>query len=108
MVANCLVPPGAPNRLSWGAQPVLPARPPPRPPGGAVSTARAERRRALFEASPIGIVEALPDGTILAANDALAHLLGFSVDELPQAPLTRVGADGAATVRRPAAARRGR
>ena len=37
---------------------------------------------ALFAASPIGIIEGLPDGTILAVNDALARMLGYGVSEL--------------------------
>ena len=37
---------------------------------------------ALFAASPIGIIEGLPDGTILAVNEALSRMLGYGADEL--------------------------
>lgn len=37
---------------------------------------------ALFAASPIGILETLPDGTIVAANKALALMLGYGVEDL--------------------------
>ena len=36
-----------------------------------------ERYRGLFEGVPIGIYRTSPDGTILAANDALARMLGY-------------------------------
>jgi diguanylate cyclase (GGDEF)-like protein/PAS domain S-box-containing protein len=56
-----------------------------------VARADEERRRlaALFAASPIGILEGLPDGTILAVNDALARMLDYPVEEL----LTMTAAD---------------
>jgi diguanylate cyclase (GGDEF)-like protein/PAS domain S-box-containing protein len=48
------------------------------------SVADDERHRltTLFAASPIGIVEAGPDTTILAVNEALAHMLGYEVSDL--------------------------
>ncbi len=39
------------------------------------------RYRALFDRAPIGIYRALPDGTIEAANGALARLLGYDEPE---------------------------
>lgn len=44
----------------------------------------ADRARlaALFDASPVGIIEGLPDGTILAVNRSFADLVGYRVDEL--------------------------
>ena len=39
------------------------------------------RYRALFDLAPIGIYRALPDGTIQAANGALAALLGYDSPE---------------------------
>ena len=47
-----------------------------------VVAAQAGRLAALFAASPVGIIEGLPDGTILAVNDALAGMLDYSADEL--------------------------
>lgn len=48
----------------------------------ALVTAQSEHLTALFATSPIGIIEGLPDGTILAANNALGRMLDYSVDEL--------------------------
>lgn len=48
----------------------------------AVVADQAKHLAALFAASPVGIVEALSDGTITAVNEALAQMLGYSVDEL--------------------------
>lgn len=43
-----------------------------------------ERRRlvTLFAASPVGIIEAGPDGTLIAANEAITQMLGYSTAEL--------------------------
>ena len=48
------------------------------------AVAEDQRRHltALFAASPIGILECLPDGTIVAANQALAVMLGYGRDDL--------------------------
>jgi diguanylate cyclase (GGDEF)-like protein/PAS domain S-box-containing protein len=48
----------------------------------AVVAVQAGRLAALFAASPVGIIEGMPDGTILAVNDALAEMLDYSADEL--------------------------
>lgn len=48
----------------------------------ALVTAQSDHLSALFATSPIGIIEGRPDGTILAANSALARMLDYSVDEL--------------------------
>ncbi len=45
-------------------------------------TAQAEHLTALFAASPVGIIEGRPDGTILAVNDELARMLGYAEEEL--------------------------
>jgi diguanylate cyclase (GGDEF)-like protein/PAS domain S-box-containing protein len=42
------------------------------------------RLLALFAASPVGIIEAHPNGEILAANAAVLDLLGYSEEELRQ------------------------
>jgi PAS domain S-box-containing protein len=49
-----------------------------------VISAQATHVTALFAASPVGIIEGLPDGTILAVNQALAQMVGYSTDELLQ------------------------
>jgi two-component system, sporulation sensor kinase E len=41
-----------------------------------------ERYRAIFKNSPVGILEALPDGTILDANPAACSIFGYTKDEL--------------------------
>jgi PAS domain S-box-containing protein len=41
-----------------------------------------ERYRAIFENSPAGILEALPDGTILDANPAACSIFGYTRDEV--------------------------
>lgn len=41
-----------------------------------------ERYRAIFENSPVGIIEAFMDGTILDANPAVCSLFGYTKDEL--------------------------
>jgi PAS domain S-box-containing protein len=44
--------------------------------------ADSERRyRALFEHAPYGIFQAAPDGRLLAANEALARMLGYATSE---------------------------
>ena len=66
--------------------------------------ADSERRRltTLFASSPIGIIEGLPDGTVLSVNDAFARMLGYEADDLlglnaheladPDSPLEITGA----------------
>jgi diguanylate cyclase (GGDEF)-like protein/PAS domain S-box-containing protein len=48
------------------------------------SAANEEQNRltTLLAASPIGIIETRPDGTVLAVNEALADMLGYDVDDL--------------------------
>lgn len=52
------------------------------------SELRAELQRAraraevLWRGAPLGLVEASPDGTVLAANEYFAHLLGYEREEL--------------------------
>lgn len=41
-----------------------------------------ERYRAIFENSPVGIIEAFMDGTILDANPAVCSLFGYTREEL--------------------------
>lgn len=41
-----------------------------------------ERYRAIFENSPVGIIEAFMDGTILDANPAVCSLFGYTKEEL--------------------------
>jgi PAS domain S-box-containing protein len=41
-----------------------------------------ERYRAIFENSPVGILETVPDGTILDANPAACSIFGYTRDEL--------------------------
>jgi diguanylate cyclase (GGDEF)-like protein/PAS domain S-box-containing protein len=52
----------------------------------AVERRRADRERhrlaTLFAASPVGIVEGHPDGSILTANDAFARMIGYGPEEL--------------------------
>ena len=48
----------------------------------AVADEERHHLSALFAASPIGIIEGLPDGTILAVNGALARMLGYEVNDL--------------------------
>jgi len=48
-----------------------------------------ERLASLFAASPIGILECLPDGTITTVNDALAAMLEYPAAEL----VGRMGSD---------------
>jgi len=47
-----------------------------------VADEERHHQAALIAESPIGIVEGLPDGTVLAVNGALARMLGYSVSEL--------------------------
>ena len=57
-----------------------------------------ERRRlvTLFAASPVGIIEAGPDGTLIAANDAITKLLGYSTAELLTMRVADLGHDDSA------------
>jgi len=48
----------------------------------AVADEERHHLSALIAASPIGILEGLPDGTMLAANSAMARMLGYEVGEL--------------------------
>ncbi len=48
----------------------------------AAAAAQHTHLTALFAASPVGIIEGLPDGTILAVNEALARMLDYTTDEL--------------------------
>jgi PAS domain S-box-containing protein len=48
----------------------------------AVTDDEHRRLTALFAASPVGILETLPDGTVLAANAAMVEMLGYPVDQL--------------------------
>jgi diguanylate cyclase (GGDEF)-like protein/PAS domain S-box-containing protein len=48
----------------------------------AAAAAQGTHLTALFAASPVGIIEGLPDGTILAVNEALARMLDYTTDEL--------------------------
>ncbi len=41
-----------------------------------------QRWRALFENSPVGTAECLPDGSIIQVNDLLCQMLGYSAQEL--------------------------
>ncbi|MGZ6804672.1 MAG: PAS domain-containing protein, partial [Nocardioidaceae bacterium] len=56
----------------------------------AVEQAAADEERlrlaALFASSPVGILEGRLDGTVLAANEAMAELLGYTVAELLALP----------------------
>ena len=51
------------------------------------------RFRALFEHSPVGVAEALPDGTLAAVNPQLCNLLGYTTDELIGKPISVLLAD---------------
>ncbi len=44
--------------------------------------ASEERFRTLFTTAPIGIIEALPDGVMIAVNPQICHMLGYSTHEL--------------------------
>ncbi|MEO7746203.1 MAG: EAL domain-containing protein [Actinomycetota bacterium] len=51
------------------------------------------RFRALFEHSPVGVAEALPDGTLAAVNPQLSNLLGYTTDEVIGKPISFLLAD---------------
>ncbi|MEO3936931.1 PAS domain S-box protein [Dermatophilaceae bacterium Soc4.6] len=49
-----------------------------------------DRFRVLFDTAPIGMMEALPDGTLLAVNPTLCTILGYQAHELIGRPLSMV------------------
>lgn len=51
------------------------------------------RYRALFESSPVGSAETLPDGTLVAVNPRLCQMLGYSAEELIGRPYWIMRAD---------------
>jgi PAS domain S-box-containing protein len=52
--------------------------------------ASAKKYRDMFESSPVGIYQSLPDGTLITVNLALARLLGYdAVDEIVGRNLVR-------------------
>lgn len=42
-------------------------------------TAELERYRAIFEDAAVGIVQSSPEGRLLSANKAFAHMYGYEV-----------------------------
>ena len=48
--------------------------------------ASEERYRALFTSAPVGVAEALPDGTLVAVNPHLCAMLGYRPEELVGQP----------------------
>jgi len=51
--------------------------------------------KTLFDQLPIGVYRTTVDGMILKANETLARILGYTVDELKFVPATRLFADPA-------------
>jgi len=49
--------------------------------------ASEQRFRVLFDTAPMGMVEALPDGTLLAVNPTMCTLLGYAAHELIGQPI---------------------
>ncbi len=48
--------------------------------------ASEERFRTLFACAPVGVIEALPDGTLLTVNPKICEMLGYRADELVGQP----------------------
>jgi diguanylate cyclase (GGDEF)-like protein/PAS domain S-box-containing protein len=51
------------------------------------------RFRALFECSPVGTSECLPDGTILSVNEQMCRMLGYTAEELIGEPASMLLTD---------------
>ena len=41
-----------------------------------------ERYRSLFEQAPCGISLATPEGELIAGNETMSHMTGYTIDEL--------------------------